>query len=87
MKPGKRGKRGSIAGGAIKTPAKEKTLDDYGIDKSLGKEVRKMEGFHDTQLEAAVAKAARLAVASVEDGKAVIAAARAERGRRQARRA
>ncbi len=37
VKPGKRGRRGSIAGGALKTPlAKEKTLDDYGIDKSLG---------------------------------------------------
>jgi hypothetical protein len=41
-KPGKRGKRGMIAGGAIKTPPeKEKTLEDYGIDKSLAKEARK----------------------------------------------
>jgi hypothetical protein len=42
VKPGKRGRRGTIAGGALKAPpAKEKTLDDYGIDKNLANQARK----------------------------------------------
>jgi hypothetical protein len=81
-KPGKaRGRgKGNITGGALKTPpVNEKTLEDYGIDKALAKRMRKMEKMTSAELEAEVAKAARLAVASVEDRSAVIAEARAER--------
>jgi N6-adenosine-specific RNA methylase IME4 len=85
VKPGKAGKaggrgKGHLAGGAVKIPpAKGKTLDDYGIDKALAKRMRKMGKLTPEELEAEVAKAARLAVASVEDRSAVIAEARAER--------
>jgi N6-adenosine-specific RNA methylase IME4 len=80
VKPGKRGRRGSIAGGAIKTPpAKTKTLESFGIDKALAKRMRKAGKLSPEELEAHVAKAARLAVASVEDRSAVIAEARAAR--------
>lgn len=61
------------SGGVSEAPPEEKTLDDYGIDKALAKQMRAAERMTSEQREAHAAKAARLAVASVEDGKAVIA--------------
>jgi hypothetical protein len=41
MKSGSIGRKGNLTGGAIKTPpVKEKTLEEYGIDKGLAKQAR-----------------------------------------------
>ena len=66
VKPGKRGRRGSIAGGVVATPpAKEKTLEDYGIDKNLAKQARAVGELTPSEIEADVSRSARLAVASL----------------------
>ena len=69
-KPGKRGRPGSIAGGVVATPPakKEKNLEDYGIDKTLAKQIRKVGDLTPEQVEQDVARVPRLAVASIEDG-------------------
>ncbi len=73
-------KHSARSGGVLITPPEpQKTLEQYGIDKSLAKQMRAAEAMTPEQREADVAKSARLAVASIEDGKAVIAEARAER--------
>ena len=47
---------------------KEKNLEDYGIDKTLAKQIRKVGDLTPEQVEQDVARVPRLAVASIEDG-------------------
>ena len=62
-----------------KRVSEKPTLDAQGIDKNLADRARKAAAMPEKQFEAAVAKATSIAVAAVENDKAVIAAARAER--------
>ena len=56
-----------FSGGVAEAPP-EKTLEDYGIDKTLAKQIRKVGDLTPEQVEQDVARVPRLAVASIEDG-------------------
>jgi N6-adenosine-specific RNA methylase IME4 len=74
--PKAKGTRGSRVKGARVDQLP--TLDDQGIGKALADRARKAAAMSDEKFEAAVARSVTLAVAAVEDGRAVIRAARAE---------
>ena len=72
----KAGRRSRI--GSAKDPI-FKTLADRGVDKHLADRARKAAAMDEEQFARAVEKKVKIAVAAVENDKAVIAAARAER--------